>query len=121
MLKVAGLEAAFFEKEGVKYLSFEIAKLKDPDKFGRTHTCYFQTKSYTGKPKDQEPQQAKKADKKNRKNSLPKPWMTFRSNINKKSHKAFFVYVRKFPYKISNITKWLQISVLQMYFSVFTN
>jgi hypothetical protein len=63
-LPVAGLEAAVFEKEGVKYLSFEIAKLKEPDKFGRTHTCYFQTKNYTGEPKDQEPQQAKKAGKK---------------------------------------------------------
>jgi hypothetical protein len=45
-------------------ISFEVAKLKQEDKFGRTHTCYFQTKNYTGEPKDQEPQQAKKADKK---------------------------------------------------------
>jgi len=33
-----------FEKNGVTYISFEVAKMKDPDKFGRTHTCYFQTK-----------------------------------------------------------------------------
>ena len=63
-LPVVGLEAAVYEKEGVKYLSFEIAKLKEPDKFGRTHTCYFQIKNNTGKPKDQESQQAKKAGKK---------------------------------------------------------
>ncbi|HZL09830.1 MAG TPA: hypothetical protein VFC65_07515 [Prolixibacteraceae bacterium] len=63
-LPVVGLEAAFFEKEGVKYLLFEIAKLKEPDKFGRTHTCYFQTKNYSGEPKDQEPEQAQKAGKK---------------------------------------------------------
>jgi hypothetical protein len=47
VLPVEGLQAATFEKDGIKYLSFEIAKMKSPDKFGRTHTCYFQTKVYT--------------------------------------------------------------------------
>ncbi len=38
---------ATFEKNGVTYLSFEVAKMKNPDKFDRTHTCYFQTKVYS--------------------------------------------------------------------------
>jgi len=44
VIPVEGLDAAVFEKNGVKYLSFEVAKLKQEDKFGRTHTCYYQTK-----------------------------------------------------------------------------
>ncbi len=47
VLPVEGLEAAVFEKDGIKYISFEIAKMKQPDKFDRTHTCYFQTKVYS--------------------------------------------------------------------------
>jgi hypothetical protein len=64
VIPVENIKDAIFEKDGKEYLSFEIAKLKEPDKFGRTHTCYFQTKNYTGEPKDQEPQQVKKAGKK---------------------------------------------------------
>lgn len=63
-LPLEGLEAAVFEKEGVKYLSFEIAKLKTPDKFGRTHTCYYQEKVYTADPEDKQVEKAKKAGKK---------------------------------------------------------
>jgi hypothetical protein len=29
-----------YEKEGVEYITFEIAALKEPDKFERTHTVY---------------------------------------------------------------------------------
>ena len=29
-----------YEREGVEYITFEIAKLKESDKFGRTHTAY---------------------------------------------------------------------------------
>lgn len=28
------------EFEGAKYLTFEVAKLQEPDKFNRTHTCF---------------------------------------------------------------------------------
>lgn len=35
---------ATYEKDGVTYISFEIAKMQNPDNFGRTHTCYYQTK-----------------------------------------------------------------------------
>ena len=65
VLPVEGHEAAVFEKNGVKYLSFEVAKLKQEDKFGRTHTCYYQTKvSATIPTQDEEPAKQKKADKK---------------------------------------------------------
>jgi hypothetical protein len=43
-LKYEELAEMVYEKEGVKYVSFEIAKLKNEDKFGRTHTCYYNKK-----------------------------------------------------------------------------
>jgi len=65
VIPVEGLDAAVFEKNGVKYLSFEVAKLKQEDKFGRTHTCYYQTKvSSTIPTQDEEPAKQKKAEKK---------------------------------------------------------
>jgi len=67
VLPAEGLDAAMFEKNGIKYLSFEVAKLKEADKFGRTHTCYFQTKVYTDTPVQDEPVKQKKADKKSSK------------------------------------------------------
>ena len=64
VLPVEGIEAAIFEKEGIKYLGFEVAKMKTPDKFGRTHTCYYQTKEQSEPAKDKEPEQQNKAGKK---------------------------------------------------------
>ena len=45
-------------------------KLKEADKFGRTHTCYFQTKVYTDNPVQDEPVKQKKADKKSSKKQV---------------------------------------------------
>ena len=69
VLPVAGLEKAVFEMNGVKYISFEVAKLKDEDKFGRTHTCYFQTKVSSAIPTQDEAadKQKKTAKKKSKK------------------------------------------------------
>ena len=64
VLPVEGIEAAIFEKEGIKYLGFEVAKMKTPDKFGRTHTCYYQTKVYTEDATAEQPEKQKKASKK---------------------------------------------------------
>lgn len=63
------LENAIFEskKDGKFYLSFEVAKLKEADKYGRTHTCYYQTKKTTESSEDKEPAKTEKADKKNSK------------------------------------------------------
>ena len=64
VLPIEGIEAAIFEKEGIKYLGFEVAKMKTPDKFGRTHTCYYQTKVYTEDAPAVQPEKQKKASKK---------------------------------------------------------
>jgi hypothetical protein len=67
VLPVEGIEAAMFEKEGIKYLGFEVAKMKTPDKFGRTHTCYYQTKVYTEDASDVQPEKQKKTRKSSKK------------------------------------------------------
>lgn len=55
---------ATFEKDGITYVSFEVAKMKSPDKFNRTHTCYYQTKEQSEPAKDQKSEKQKKTDKK---------------------------------------------------------
>lgn len=70
-LPVEGLEAAVFEKEGVKYLSFEVAKLKNPDQYGRTHTCYYTEKVFTPDAKDKKSAKAGKTGKKKSKKREP--------------------------------------------------
>jgi hypothetical protein len=65
VLPVEGLEKAVFEMNGVKYLSFEVAKLREEDKFGRTHTCYYQTKVTSAIPnQDEAAEKQKKSGKK---------------------------------------------------------
>ncbi len=65
VLPVEGLEKTEFEKNGVKYLSFEVAKLRGEDKFGRTHTCYYQSKvSSTIPTQDEAAEKQKKTGKK---------------------------------------------------------
>lgn len=39
-IKMDEAQDHIYEREGVKYLSFEIAKMQQPDKFNRTHTAY---------------------------------------------------------------------------------
>ena len=39
-LKMEEAEIFIYEKDGNRYLTFEISKLKEADKFNRTHTCY---------------------------------------------------------------------------------
>lgn len=43
IIPVAEAAKTIFEKNGVKYFGFEVAKMKEADKYGRTHTVYFQT------------------------------------------------------------------------------
>ncbi len=40
VLKMEDAEEHIFEMEGNRYLKFEIAQLREADKFNRTHTCY---------------------------------------------------------------------------------
>lgn len=46
--------------EGSEYLTFELARLQEADKFGRTHTCYVSTKEETP---EAEPAQVSKNSK----------------------------------------------------------
>ena len=56
---------ATFVKNGITYISFEVARMKFPDKFNRTHTCYYQTKVQgETAPEDKEPAKQKKTGKK---------------------------------------------------------
>jgi hypothetical protein len=43
-LKLEEIEKIVYERDGVKYVTFEVAKLKEPDKFGRAFTCYYSKK-----------------------------------------------------------------------------
>jgi hypothetical protein len=43
-LKLEEIEKIAYERDGVKYVTFEVAKLKEPDKFGRAFTCYYSKK-----------------------------------------------------------------------------
>ncbi len=44
-LKLEEVEKIAYERDGVKYVTFEVARLREPDKFGRTYTCYFSKRS----------------------------------------------------------------------------
>ena len=44
-LKLEEVKKIAYERDGVMYVTFEVAKLKEPDKFGRIFTCYFSKKS----------------------------------------------------------------------------
>ena len=39
-VKMELLEQIAYERDGVRYVTFEVAKLKEADKFGRDYTCY---------------------------------------------------------------------------------
>ena len=49
-IKMEDAEAFIYEKEGHKYLTFQIAKLKEEDNFQRTHTCYISAKTEVETP-----------------------------------------------------------------------
>ena len=44
VIPAEALKNCVFEMEGKKYVSFEIGKMKEADKFGKTHTVYYTTK-----------------------------------------------------------------------------
>jgi hypothetical protein len=43
-LKLAELHDHTFEYEGETYVKFNVAKLKEPDQYGKTHTVYLSVK-----------------------------------------------------------------------------
>jgi len=43
-LKLEEVQKIAYDRDGVMYITFEVAKLKEADKFGRTYTCYYSKK-----------------------------------------------------------------------------
>ncbi len=43
-LKMDLVEEIAYDRDGVRYITFEVAKLKEPDKFGRDYTCCYSKK-----------------------------------------------------------------------------
>jgi len=43
-VRLEEIEKIAYDRDGVKYVTFEVAKLKEPDKFGRAYTCYYSKK-----------------------------------------------------------------------------
>lgn len=43
-VKKSELDKCTHEYQGEEYVSFEVARLQQTDKFGKTHTCYYQEK-----------------------------------------------------------------------------
>lgn len=62
------LEQISYDRDGVKYVTFEVSKLKESDKFGRDYTCYHSKKVEAGV---NEPAPKKKGRKKAPKENLP--------------------------------------------------
>ena len=42
-LKMEDIMKFKYEKEGAEYVTFEIARMREADKYGRTHTAYVST------------------------------------------------------------------------------
>jgi len=38
------LQEIAYEMDGVKYVTFEVSKMKSPDKFGREYSCFYSKK-----------------------------------------------------------------------------
>lgn len=58
-VEISELEKFQHEYKGTNYVTFEVAKLKNPDKFGRTHTVYVNNLV----KKDDEPEQEQPEEK----------------------------------------------------------
>ena len=65
----AKLEEIAYDRDGVKYVTFEVSKLKNADKYGREYTCYY-SKKVSDVVNDQAPK-PKGRRKKSQKEELP--------------------------------------------------
>jgi len=43
-VKKSELDKCSHEFEGETYVTFEVARMQQPDKYGKTHTCYYQSR-----------------------------------------------------------------------------
>ena len=55
------LEEIAYDYEGTAYCTFEIAKLKETDKWGRTHSCYYSKMLEPAIPEPNAPRKKKAA------------------------------------------------------------
>ena len=62
-LKVEDIEKFKHEYEGSEYVTFEVAKMQQPDKFGRTHTVYVSVLEETEEETKQEKSKKKTSKK----------------------------------------------------------
>jgi len=63
-LKLEEVQKIAYQRDGVTYVTFEVAKLKEPDKFGRAYTCYYSQKVNTAnEPAPEKPKSKKKPKK----------------------------------------------------------
>ena len=58
--KLEDLQAIAYEMDGTQYVTFEIARMKEADNYGRTHTAFYNKMHETS---DAETKPAKKATK----------------------------------------------------------
>ena len=103
VLPVDGLEAAVFEKNGVKYLSFEVAKLnKKTNSAGLTLVIIRLKFQQPSQHRMKNLQNKRKPAKRSQRNRPPLWWITFSSSrIQMKAEMAFFC-VAVIPTKVGN-------------------
>ena len=73
-VKMDLVEEIAYERDGVRYATFEVAKMKEPDKFGRDYTCYVSKRADA--VAEPAPEKAKKP-KKEKKANLADQNLTF--------------------------------------------
>ena len=71
-LKLEEVKKIAYDRDGVMYVTFEVAKLKEPDKFGRAYTCYYSHKvNVANEPAPEKPKSKKKAKKEEGNQNFP--------------------------------------------------
>ena len=70
-LKMDLVEEIAYERDGVRYVTFEVAKLKEPDKFGRVYTCYLSKKTAVQEPAPEKRKSSRKAKKEKSNDEIP--------------------------------------------------
>lgn len=62
-LKIEDVLKFKYEREGTEYITFELAAMKEPDNYGKTHTAYVSQKVVTPTDEAQEPAPSKQSRK----------------------------------------------------------
>ena len=70
-LKMDLVEEIAYERDGVRYVTFEVAKLKEPDKFGRDYTCYLSKKAAVQEPAPEKMKSSRKPKKEKSSEEIP--------------------------------------------------